>query len=173
MARARRRAGRPARRTGGRPTPPRRCGGGPRGTAEEPLERARLLEAAGRLAFQASRMAAAEERLRASVETFTAEGDTHAAARAAASLGVALWYLDRADEALGTLRPAFDALADEEHDVDIGKLAAELARIEYFTGDEQRASEHIELALDVAEERGDMTLLSQALNTKSLLVSRL
>ncbi|MGZ8694498.1 MAG: AAA family ATPase [Gaiellaceae bacterium] len=141
--------------------------------AEEPLERARLLEAAGRLATQASRLAEAEERLRASVETYTAGGDTHAAARAASSLGLALWQLNRADEALATLRPAFDALAGEEHDVDIGNLAAELARIEFFTGDPDRAREHIELALDAAETHGDMALLSQALNTKSVLISPL
>lgn len=141
--------------------------------ADEPRDRARLLEIAGRLATQANRLPEAEERLRGSVETFTAGGDTHAAARAASSLGIAIWRVGRADEALATLRPAFEALAGEEHDVDIGKLAAELARIEYFTADRDRASEHIELALDVAETHGDMALLSQALNTKSLLLARL
>jgi len=140
--------------------------------AEDPLERARLLERAGRLALQADRMLEAEERLRASVETFTGAGDPHAAARSAASLGLALWQLDRSDEALATLRPAFDALAGDEHDVDFGRLAAELARIEFYAGDLKRAREHIELALDVAEEHGDTALLSQGLNTKSLLLDK-
>ncbi|HEU5213853.1 MAG TPA: hypothetical protein VFU10_13865, partial [Gaiellaceae bacterium] len=139
--------------------------------AEEPAERARLLEEAGKLAIRAGRMADAEERLHQSVETFTAAGNTHAAARAASFLGLSLWNQNRADEALGTLRPAFEALAGEEHDVDVGNLAAELARIEFFAGERQRGLEHVELALDVAEQYRDLGLLSQALNTKSLLIS--
>ena len=138
--------------------------------SEEPLARARLLEKAGKLAIRANRTAEAETRLRASVETFAAEGDTHAAARAASFLGLALWQLDRADEALATLQPALEALSHEDPDVDVGRLAAELARIEHFTGDQQRAREHIELALDVAEAHREMALLSQALNTKGMLL---
>ena len=63
--------------------------------AEEPAERARLLERAGKLAEQANRLDEAEERLRASAEIFTEIGDTHAAARAASSLGLTLWRLNR------------------------------------------------------------------------------
>ncbi|HEY7207152.1 MAG TPA: adenylate/guanylate cyclase domain-containing protein [Gaiellaceae bacterium] len=138
--------------------------------AEDPLERGRLLEEAGRLAFQADRLHDAEQRYRAALEIFTTAGATHPAARAASSLGVALWSLDRVDEALATLRPAFDALLREEPDVDVGRLAAEIARIEYFAGDFERARERIELAIDIAEEYADMALISQALNTKSLLL---
>ncbi len=138
--------------------------------AEDPAERARLLERAGRLAEQASRFAEGEERLRASVEIFTAVGDPHAAARAASSLGLTLWRLNRSDEALATMRPALEALSHEDHDVDVGKLAAALARIEHFAGEQARAYECVELALDVAEEHRDMALLSEALNTKSLLL---
>ncbi|HEU0303604.1 MAG TPA: adenylate/guanylate cyclase domain-containing protein [Gaiellaceae bacterium] len=138
--------------------------------ADEPLERARLLERAGKLAFAASRLTDAEERLRRAVETFTDAGDTHAGARAAASLGVALWGLGRSENALATLRPAFDALSEEERDADVGRLAAELARIEHFTGDAERARHHIEIALDIAEECEDLQLVSTALNTKSLII---
>ena len=136
--------------------------------ADEPLERARLLERAGTLAIAADRMADAEERLRAAVAAFRGAGETHAAARAAASLGLALWQLDRAEEALATLRPAFDALSGEERDADVGRLAAEIARIEYFTGELERAREHIEMAIDIGEEHEDLQLLSMALNTKAL-----
>ncbi len=138
--------------------------------AAEPLERARLLERAGDVAHLADRMTDAEERLREAVETFTAAGDTHAAARAAASRGVVLWHLDRAEEALAELRPAFDALAEEERDADVGRLAAEIARIEQFSGDSDRARKHIEIAIDIAEQRGDLQLVSIALNTKSLII---
>jgi class 3 adenylate cyclase/tetratricopeptide (TPR) repeat protein len=140
------------------------------GLMEAPAERARLLEQAGKLAYQADHTADAAQKLRAAVEIFTSEGETHGAARAGASLGLALWHLDRADEALATLRPAFEALSEEERDVDVGRLAAELARIEFFSGDLERAMEHVEIALDVAEEHEDLGLVSQALNTKSLLL---
>jgi class 3 adenylate cyclase/tetratricopeptide (TPR) repeat protein len=138
--------------------------------ADDGRERGRLLERAGALAQMANRTSDAETRFRSAVETFTAAGDLHAAARAAASLGVVLWNLNRSDEALATLRPAFDALVDEEHDVDIGKLAHEIARIEFFAGERERAWEHVELALDIGEEHGDLALVSHALNTKSLLL---
>jgi predicted ATPase len=138
--------------------------------AEEPLDRGRLLEQAGRLAFQADRMLDAESRLRTAVETFGAAGDPLAAARAASSLGLALWQLDRSDEALETLRPAFEALADGERSVEVGRLAAEIARIEFFAGERERARDHIELAIDIAEECADLALVSHALNTKSLII---
>jgi predicted ATPase len=138
--------------------------------AEDPLERGRLLEEAGKLALRADRLADAEARFRSAMETFTAAGETHAAARAASSMGLALWGLNRADEALATLRPAFEALVQEEHDVDVARLAAEIARIEYFANEFERAREHIELAIDIAEEHADAALVSQALNTKSLLL---
>jgi class 3 adenylate cyclase/tetratricopeptide (TPR) repeat protein len=138
--------------------------------AEDPAEQARLLERAGGLARQANRATDAEQRLRASVEAYTAAEDTHGAARAAAALGIALWGMNRLDEALATLRPAFDALSHEEDDIDVGRLAAELARVEFFGGERERASEHVEFAIEVAEAHGDMALLSQALNTKSLVL---
>jgi class 3 adenylate cyclase/tetratricopeptide (TPR) repeat protein len=138
--------------------------------AVDPLERARLLEEAGRLATQALRHDEAEERLRASVELFTDAGDTHAAARSASFLGLALWRINRTDEALAILGPAFEALSHEEPDVDVGRLAAELARLEFFTGEHAKAREHIEFALGIAESHGDISLISQTLNTKSLML---
>ena len=96
-------------------------------------------------------------------------GDTHAAARAASSLGLTLWRLNRSDEALATLRPAFEALAGEEHDVDVGRLAPDSPGSSISPGS-RRARDYIELALDVAEAHHDMAVLSEALNTKSLLL---
>ena len=138
--------------------------------AVEPLERARLLELAGSLARYANRLDAAEERLRAAMNAFEAAGAGQEAAQAAAVLGQTLWMLDRVDEALDLLRPAFDALSEERRDTGVGRLAAEIARIEYFSGDADRAHRHIELALDIAEASDDMDFVSRSLNTKSLLL---
>jgi tetratricopeptide (TPR) repeat protein len=138
--------------------------------AEEPSEQARLLERAGSLAFMADHMDASELRLREAVNLYTTSGDTHSAARSAASLGLALWQLKRSDEALAILLPAFGALSGEERDVDVGNLAAEIARIEFFQADLEQAREHIEVALDIAESHRDLPLISHALNTKSLIL---
>ena len=140
---------------------------------EDPVGQGRLLETAGRLAIRADRMLDAEVRLNRAIDAFSAAGDKRAAARAASSLGLALWQLDRADEALAALRPAFEALSNEEPDADVGKLAAELARIEFFSGEHDRGREHVEVALDLGEKFGDPALLSAALNTKSLLTPKL
>jgi tetratricopeptide (TPR) repeat protein len=59
-------------------------------------------------------------------------------------------------------------LVTDEPDVDTAALAAELARLYHFTGDDETASARIEVALDVAERTGDMTLLASSLNTKAL-----
>ena len=137
---------------------------------DEPLERAALLERAGELAFLADRMTESQDRLGEAVAIFREAGDTHGAARAAAALGLTLWQLNQLDDALATLTPAFEALSADERDLDVGKLAAEIARIEYFAGNPDAARRYIEIALDVAERYADASLLSQSLNTKSLLI---
>jgi tetratricopeptide (TPR) repeat protein len=81
-----------------------------------------------------------------------------------------LWHLDRSDEALATLRPAFEALQGEERDADVGRLAAEIARIEFFSGQTESGREHIELAIEIGEEQRDVALVAQSLNTKSILL---
>ena len=106
---------------------------------DEPLERAALLERAGELAFLADRMTESQDRLGEAVAIFREAGDTHGAARAAAALGLTLWQLNQLDDALATLTPAFEALSADERDLDVGKLAAEIARIEYFAGNPDAA----------------------------------
>ena len=137
---------------------------------DEPLERAALLERAGELAFLADRMTESQDRLGEAVAIFREAGDTHGAARAAAALGLTLWQLNELDDALATLLPAFEALSADERDLDVGKLAAEIARIEHFAGQRDAGREHVEIALEVAERLGDASLLSDALNTKNLLL---
>ena len=66
--------------------------------------------------------------------------------------------------------PAFEALSADERDLDVGKLAAEIAEIEHFAGNPDAARGYIEIALDVAERHADASLLSHSLNTKSLLL---
>jgi class 3 adenylate cyclase/tetratricopeptide (TPR) repeat protein len=139
--------------------------------AEDPLERARLLERAGELARAADRTDVAEAHLRAAFALCDEVGATHDRARVAAALGVTLWNGGRADEGIELMEGAFSVLAGEEPDSDVAMLAAQLGRVHFFAGNRSLASERIELALDIAEALGLPDVLASALNTKSLLLT--
>jgi predicted ATPase/class 3 adenylate cyclase len=134
------------------------------------LDRAALLERAGELAHAANESALAAERLQEAHHIYEAAGRTHDAARAAATLSVALWSLGQSDEAVRVGESAFALLSRDEPDEDVAKLAAELARIHHFRGEKEAALERIEFALEVAEAEPFPEVLAQALNTKGLLV---
>ncbi|MDP9286128.1 MAG: tetratricopeptide repeat protein, partial [Actinomycetota bacterium] len=136
--------------------------------AEE--EHARLLERAGEMALSANDAAAAAETLRDARARFEDAGLPHDAARATARLSMALWALGRGEEALELLEPALAVLAQEEPDENVAQLAAEAGRIHHFQGDDETAAQRIEFALEIAEGHGFPTVLSEALNTKALLL---
>jgi len=138
-------------------------------TGEGP-ERAALLERAGHLASAGNEPSLAIERLEAARGLYEQAGLTHDAARASALLSMALWASGRAEESLAVIEPALAMLAEDEPDADFARLAAEAARIHFFTGDLTTALERVETALDVAESQMLPVVLSQALNTKALLI---
>jgi class 3 adenylate cyclase/tetratricopeptide (TPR) repeat protein len=140
------------------------------GFAETEEDHARLLERAGEMALAANDSAAAERALREARALFEDAGLPHDAARATAQLGVALWGLGRGEEALELLEPALAVLAEDEPDENVAQLAAEAGRIHHFQGDDETARQRIELALEIAEEHGFPAVLSDALNTKALLL---
>jgi predicted ATPase/class 3 adenylate cyclase len=139
--------------------------------AREPLERAALVERAGRLAADGYEDEAAVERLAAASALFEAEGRTHDAARASAETSRALWNLGRIEEAIDLLEPAFAVLAADVPDADVAMLAAESARVHHFAGHTETARERVEFALQIAEAQALPEVLSHALNTKALLYS--
>ena len=138
--------------------------------ADEPLERARLLERAGELARAADRIDIAEEHLRAALSLCEEIGATHDRARVAAALGLALWRRGNIAEAVELLEEAFGVLVGDEPDADFATLAAQLGRLQYFAGNRELAAERIEVALDLGELLRLPAVLSSALNTKSLIV---
>jgi len=140
--------------------------------ADDDVERARLLERAGEMADAASDSQAAETRLRDAKALFEEAGLTHDAARVTARLSIELWKLGRGEEALELLEPALEVLSQDEPDGNIARLAAEAARIHYFLGDNKRGLERVELALEIAEVQNDPVVLSEALNTKALLIAK-
>ena len=140
--------------------------------ADDDPERAALLERAGAMAFAGNEFALAVEHLEEARALFESVGDTHAAARAAARQTVPLWNLGRSDEAADLVTQAFVVLAADEPDADIATLAEAAARVLYFRGDAQQSMERVELALEIAEGEGLTEVISNALNTKALLLRR-
>ncbi len=140
--------------------------------ADEPLERARLLERGGEVARSADRADEAERLLRAAFALCDDAGATHDRARVAAALGIAVWRQGKIEEAIGLMEGAFEVLVSDEPDADVATLAAQLGRLHYFAENATLAAEHIEAALEIAEELDLPAVLASALNTKSLLLNR-
>jgi class 3 adenylate cyclase/tetratricopeptide (TPR) repeat protein len=138
--------------------------------ADGDAERARLLERAGEMAATANDATASADRLTEARGLFEKAGMPHDAARAAAGLSFALWRLGRGEEALQLLEPALEVLERDEPDENIAQLAAEAGRVHHFQGDDETARERIELALQIAEREGYPRVLSEALNTKAILM---
>jgi tetratricopeptide (TPR) repeat protein len=140
--------------------------------AEEPLAEAALRERAGRMAIVGGRVADARAAYERGLELYEGAGERYQAARAAARLGEAQWYAGQLDQALARMESSFSVLVGEGPDPDVAVLAAELARLHFYEGDSSLAAERVETALDMAEELRLPEVISQALNTKALIVSR-
>ena len=139
--------------------------------ATDPVARAELLEQAGIEARAGGRGEAALSHYEEAIRLFTDAGLTHPAARVSARTGDILWTSERIDEALERLGAALSVLADEEPDADIAALTAELGRFRFFHGDLDEALEHVDRALEIAEALWLPETISQALNTKHLVLS--
>jgi class 3 adenylate cyclase/tetratricopeptide (TPR) repeat protein len=138
--------------------------------ADEPVTRAGLLEDAGRLASVSGQDEDAEVLLENAIALFEDAGLTHPAARVSARLGDVLWNLGRIDEGVARMEQSFAVLSTDPPDEDLAALAAELARLQHFTGHPDLAAARIEFALEIAEALRLPEVLSQALNTKALIL---
>ena len=136
--------------------------------AEGPLERARLHERAGEMARAAGRSDEAERHLTRAIDLFEDEGELRGAARSSALLGVVLGATEAAFE---RLEKSFAVLSEEEPSPELALLAARLATSEVLAGKLESARGRIELALAVAESLALPEVLSEALNTKSIVLS--
>ena len=138
--------------------------------ADDDAERARMLERAGEMAGMANDAVTSADRFTKARELFESAGLTHDSARAAAGLSFALWKLGRGDEAVKLLDPALEVLSQDEPDENIARMAAEAGRVHHFQGDNETARERIELALQIAERENYPRVLSDALNTKGIVM---
>ncbi|MFL5799517.1 MAG: ATP-binding protein [Actinomycetota bacterium] len=137
------------------------------GLADDPGTEAALVERAGLMA----RVGGSDEGVglfERAAALYEATGSAHDAARVSAHLAEAMWDQGHIDEAVERMERAYETLATDEPDRDLATLAHQIARLRFFRGDLDVAAERIEAALDMAERLGDPELLSQALNTKSV-----
>jgi class 3 adenylate cyclase/tetratricopeptide (TPR) repeat protein len=139
--------------------------------ADHPLQRARLLERAGEMAWMGGRRQAAEAHFREAIAVFESQEQTHPAARVSARLADVDWEGGRLEAALERMEAAFHVLASEEPDEDLATLAAQLGRLHVLKGQLDVAAERTEVALDLAESLWLPEVLSQALNTKAATVA--
>jgi class 3 adenylate cyclase/tetratricopeptide (TPR) repeat protein len=138
--------------------------------ADEQLERAELYEQAGRMAWLGGRAPRAREHLEAAISAFDSIGLSHPAARVSAALADVLWGDGRIDQAVERMEQAYGVLSQEEPDEDFATLCAQLGRLLVFSGRTDEAFDRIEMALGLAETLRLPEVLSQALNTKSMLL---
>jgi tetratricopeptide (TPR) repeat protein len=82
-----------------------------------------------------------------------------------------MWDTGRLREALDRMDAALGLLAAEEPDADVAALAAQVGRFQFFAGEQEIALERVETALELAETLGLPEVLSQAVNTKAMILS--
>jgi class 3 adenylate cyclase/predicted ATPase len=140
------------------------------GLAEDRTRRAELLERAATMAYAGTRNEDARRLFEEAKGIFEAEGEPHAAARVSAKLGEVMWDRGRLREAVEEMDRSFQLLHGDRPDEDLAMLAAQLGRFLFFAGDPNTAADRIEAALEIAEPLWYPEVLSQALNTKSLIL---
>jgi class 3 adenylate cyclase/tetratricopeptide (TPR) repeat protein len=138
---------------------------------EDPIVQAELLERAGMMAAAGTRAEYAAELYSRAVRLFEQAGATHAAAGVSARHAEIMWDLGRLRDGVEAMDRSFKVLAEEPPDANLAWLAAQIGRFKYFAGEEEVAAERLETALQIAEALGLPEVLSQALNTKGLLLS--
>jgi class 3 adenylate cyclase/tetratricopeptide (TPR) repeat protein len=137
---------------------------------DDPLVRASLHERAGAMARAAGSTEEAETHFERAVALFESEGSTHPAARVSARLAEVTWDLGRLEQGVERMNRSFELLSEEEADEDLASLAAQLGRFLFFAGDHDLGARRIETALDIAEALWLPETLSQALNTKAVML---
>ena len=138
--------------------------------AEDLRVQAELLEHAGTMAEASGRPAVGVQMFERAIALFTDENLPHAAARVEAKLASVLWDEGQIDTAAERMARSFEILRDDEPDEDLAMLAAQLARIHWFTGHPEKSVEPLEFALEIAESLFLPAVLAEALNTKNLLL---
>jgi class 3 adenylate cyclase/tetratricopeptide (TPR) repeat protein len=139
------------------------------GLTDEPLERARLLHQAGRMAGYAGDPESAKQLLEESIAVYEQEGDPHTSARVLMTLARIEGNTGNRAGAMARGERAFGVLSTGEPGEELALIAARLATGHWFQGELELAAERAELALDLAEAHGFSEPLAIALRAKGAL----
>jgi class 3 adenylate cyclase/tetratricopeptide (TPR) repeat protein len=138
--------------------------------APSDLDRADLLERTGAMALRELQYDDARASFTEAIALFEGMGATHPAARVMAKLAECDYPEGKLDEAIPRLEAAFDMLSGEQEDRDLAVLAAMLGRMRFFVGDMEGADRAVDVALRIGEAEGFPDVISDALNTRSIIV---
>ena len=134
--------------------------------ATDPVDRAELLERAGRSASAAARYEQVESFLHEAIEIHRARADGQALVRVIAVLGRALINARRLDDALAILEPASQEFADLFPEPAMIALEGQLARAYFLHEEIGRALDLAERVLAAAEHADLLDVLADTLVTK-------
>jgi tetratricopeptide (TPR) repeat protein len=141
-----------------------------------PADRAALLVRAGEMAWLQVNAEVARQHLEEAVALHTAAGQIGAAARVSVTLAALDAHELKVGQAADRMERAFAALQAAEatgldHETDLAVIAAEAGRRLFLAGRTQDvAIERLELALGIAERKGDSQVFCEAINTKGLIL---
>jgi predicted ATPase/class 3 adenylate cyclase len=142
--------------------------------ADQDVRQAELHEQAGRMAAFGTRTAQARSHFEQAIALYDSVGRPLAGVRVAAELGQLTWNQEGdIERAVVDMERSFEVLAGEERSLELATLAAQLARVLFFSGRVEEAMARNELALEIAEALELPEVLSQALNTKSVFLDGL
>ena len=135
---------------------------------DDALERAALFDRAGWLAIYVPDWPEAERLLGESIALYTVAGETRAAARVSGRLASVEGWQGRIDAAIPRAEAAFAALEEYEPGEELAGLAATLAGGHFFRGENERALEKADFAIELAEALGSPEILARAFSAKAL-----
>jgi class 3 adenylate cyclase/tetratricopeptide (TPR) repeat protein len=138
--------------------------------ADDPMLQADLFARVGNMAMATDDLEEARNWYERAIALFEANGQTHKAASVSARLAVALWETGEIEVGLEGMERAFAVLSQDDPDKDVATLAAQIGRFHTFMGNREKAAERIEFAIDVAERLWFPDVISEALNTKSIIL---
>jgi class 3 adenylate cyclase/tetratricopeptide (TPR) repeat protein len=137
---------------------------------DDAFAQAELHERAGVMAQTGGRAEQGSVHFERAIALFEEGGATHPAARVSARLAEVMWSRGRIEHGLEMMDRSLQVLSREEPDADLAALAAQVGRFSFFAGNFEHGLQRIETALDIAEALALPEVLSQALNTKSIIL---
>ncbi len=118
---------------------------------DNPVGKATALSRSAEMALRGGAHEQAGALLEEASELYIAAGDTHAAARAASWLGLALQFAGRVEEAIGRMEQAYEVVSTDPPDADLALLVTRMAIAYRFAGDIEQGALWTERGLDLAE----------------------